>query len=111
MNEIYLIKVDPNANNNKFYRMMSDEGRDSFTVCYGRVGSAGQTAEYPIGAWQKKYNEKIKKGYVDETELHLKKKIEHTVMGFSDISDANIQNLIDRLQCYAKDVIDRKSVV
>ena len=70
-----LICVTPN-NNNKFYNM-TDLGNGQFKVEYGRVGAAATTLTYPISDWNKKYNEKIKKGYVDITESLEQK---HTVI-------------------------------
>lgn len=66
--DVYLLKVDPVANNNKFY-MMHEDGNGFFTATYGRVGTAGSTARYPMRSWKTKYNEKIKKGYRDVTNL------------------------------------------
>lgn len=40
--EITLIKVDSNANNNKFYRVEMDEGGSIITT-WGRVGNSGQS--------------------------------------------------------------------
>lgn len=69
--DVHLIKVDGNANNNKFYDM-HDNGNGNFTVTYGRVGTNGTTTIYSIGQWTKKYNEKVKKGYVDHSDDTLK---------------------------------------
>ena len=63
---VYLVMVTVN-NNNKYYRMVPRG--DFFDVEYGRVGATCQHASYPIRQWDKKYNEKIKKGYVDQTHL------------------------------------------
>lgn len=68
MKEAYLVMVNANNNNNKYYHMVQmNDGM--FEVTYGRVGKAGQTREYPIWDWDKKYYEKIDKGYRDVTEL------------------------------------------
>ena len=63
----YLIKVEPNANNNKFYRMI--ENGDTFEAQYGRVGSSYQTKTYPMYKWESTYKSKLKKGYEDKTDL------------------------------------------
>ena len=39
---------------------------DTWTAEYGRVGSSSQRREYPIREWDKKYNEKIKKGLSEQ---------------------------------------------
>ena len=54
-------------NNNKFYDM--EIVGDRLNVRYGRIGQAGVSASYPASAWNQKYNEKIRKGYKDMTEL------------------------------------------
>ena len=59
--------VTASANNNKYYNM-TPHG-DTWTAEYGRVGSSSQKREYSLSQWEKKYNEKIKKGYVDQTDL------------------------------------------
>ena len=64
---VYLVKVEPGANNNKFYKMIPKG--DHWDAEYGRVGAGSQTRTYPMYEWKKKYNEKIKKGYVDRTDL------------------------------------------
>jgi len=51
-------------NNNKFYEMQENTD-DTFTVVYGRIGMSGVSRTYPIRQWDKKYKEKIKKGYRD----------------------------------------------
>ena len=67
-NVIYLVKVDPEYNNSKYYKMIPNG--DNFNVEYGRLGNTNfQTASYPISQWDKKYNEKIKKGYENKSEL------------------------------------------
>lgn len=57
------------VNNNKFYIMQSNPDNTSFTATYGRVGTSGQCAVYPMSKWNQKYNEKIRKGYADVTAL------------------------------------------
>lgn len=67
--KIYLIKVDPAKNNNKYYQIeLQDDG--DLLVTYGRVreGVTG-TKVYPKYKLNSLYNSKIKKGYVDNTEI------------------------------------------
>ena len=94
-----LICVTPN-NNNKFYNM-TDLGNGQFKVEYGRVGAAATTLTYPISDWNKKYNEKIKKGYVDITES-LSKEIRKSEL---DIEDKDVKELISFLMSCAKQSI------
>lgn len=68
MNNTHLVMVTPN-NNNKFYDMFDDEN-GFFHVEYGRIGNSHKSiTRYPINQWQKKYREKINKGYIDQTDL------------------------------------------
>ncbi len=83
------------ANNNKFYEMR-DNKDGTFTANYGRVGSAGTNATYPIGSWDRKYNEKIRKGYKDQTSLfaNVVKKETQLLEIEDDIVEALIQELM-----------------
>lgn len=111
MSEVkYLVKVDPDANNSKYYKMIPSG--ESFKVEYGRLGNSSfQTAEYSISQWNKKYKEKIKKGYEDKSEL-----IQELVQDLDEenennpylpIPDKAIQIIVDRLQNYANEEIKR----
>lgn len=55
-------------NNNKYYEMSWDGKSQDFKVKYGRVESTATEDSYGIGMWDKKYQEKLKKGYKDVTE-------------------------------------------
>ena len=63
----YLVMVTASANNNKYYRQIPNG--DTWIAEYGRVGSNPQRRTYPMSQWESKYKEKIKKGYVDQTDL------------------------------------------
>jgi predicted DNA-binding WGR domain protein len=67
MEPIYLTKIDPSTNSNKFYRMIPDGTR--FIAEYGRInGHSFQKKIYPISEWYKKLDEKLKKKeYKDES--------------------------------------------
>ena len=62
----HLIMVTSN-NNNKYYNMIPHG--DSWTAEYGRVGASCQKRTYSIREWDKKYREKIAKGYKDVTDI------------------------------------------
>lgn len=49
MRNIKLIKVEADANNNKYYNM-SDDG-SSITTTWGRVGGHESTTKYPSYKW------------------------------------------------------------
>lgn len=50
--------------NNKFYKMQ-ELGNGFWRASYGRIGTAGQSTEYPMSVWESKKNEKLRKGYVE----------------------------------------------
>lgn len=102
---VYLVMVSSN-NNNKYYRMLANTDGETFTVQYGRVGASSQTRTYPLRDWDKKYNEKIRKGYVDQT--HLMEDLISVVDTKPDtpeykaIENAAIAEIVDRLMSMAK---------
>lgn len=104
MKFLYLVKVEPNANNNKFYRMVqSDE--NNFEAQYGRIGNANfQTRTYSLYQWDKKFKEKIKKGYVDKTELVAEPEVKERVK-YKEIEDSDIKLIVHRLQAMARQAI------
>lgn len=102
---VYLVMVTTN-NNNKYYRMIPHG--DTFEVEYGRVGATCQHASYPIRQWDKKYNEKIKKGYVDQTHLVqdlIQKEVPKSKDGYKAIENKVIAEIVQRLQDMAKQKI------
>ena len=95
---VYLVMVSTN-NNNKYYRMIPHG--DTFDVEYGRVGASCQHASYSMSQWNKKYNEKIKKGYVDQTHLVqdlIQKERPKTESGYKEIENKVIAEIVQRLQ-------------
>lgn len=62
MRSVELVFVSKD-NNNKFYRMF--ERNDKLEVEHDQYGHTPSFVSYPLRDWDKKYNEKIKKGYKD----------------------------------------------
>lgn len=61
-NYVYLVMVDPKNNNYKFYEM-KDNGDNTFTVRYGRVGGTSASLKrYPMSKWTSTYNSKVRRG-------------------------------------------------
>ena len=98
----YLIMVTSATNHNKYYELYTLPGETIFHVKYGRVELTEQHCTYPISQWEKKYNEKIKKGYVDQTSLHAQPQ---ATVGFAAISNAAINDIVTKLQSYANGVV------
>jgi len=104
-----LIMVTP-SNNNKFYEMQ-DNGNGTFTVTYGRVGSRGTVRSYPISQWKRRYNEKIRKGYKDQTHLFAVSGTGEPKLELVDVDDETVQKLISELMAYATKSISRNYMV
>ncbi len=106
LKSIKLIMVTA-VNNNKFYEMQENLD-NTFTVIYGRIGVTGMTRSYPIQQWDKKYKEKIKKGYRDLSSLVATNKV---VEEFAGIDNQTIKYLITNLFRYAKKSIQHNYYV
>lgn len=101
MKRAKLLFIDPNNNHNKFYDIDElDNGK--FRVTYGRVGAKGTIVEYPINEWNKKYKEKIRKGYKDITEDYKVVSINNTIPNIDTLS-GNIKIQLQLLHKYAKE--------
>lgn len=110
----YLILVDPNNNgvdSNKFYKMAGN-GDDTFTVEFGRVGATPQTKTYPMSKWNSTLASKLKKGYVDRSNLMQEviadSKIEDKSNGvdeFSLVQNLSVREIVKRLWDYANKTI------
>lgn len=110
----YLILVDPNNNgvdSNKFYKMAGN-GNNTFTVEYGRVGATPQTKTYPMSKWNSTLSSKLKKGYVDRSDLMQEviadSKIEDKSNGvdeFGLVQNLSVREIVKRLWDYANKTI------
>ncbi|MBP3783843.1 MAG: WGR domain-containing protein [Butyrivibrio sp.] len=109
--EKYLIMVDPCDNHNKFYRMIPlPNGK--FRAEWGRVGANAQSREYDQKFFYDKYQEKIRKGYTDQTDLHTSAKTILTAQSkYRDIDDNEIRILVDKMLAWADQVIKKNYTV
>lgn len=103
----YLVMVTASANNNKYYKQIPHG--DSWTAEYGRVGSSPQKREYPMSQWESKYREKVKKGYVDQSnlveDLITVEKSKDEKSNYKEIENKSIAEIVKRLQQMAKKAI------
>ena len=109
---VYLVKVESGANNNKYYRMVPKG--DHWVAEYGRVGAGCQIRTYGMYEWEKKYNEKIKKGYVDRTELVedlIEKEKPATPDGYRAIENKAIAEIVSRLQAMATKAVSENYTI
>ena len=103
----YLVMVTASANNNKYYKQIPNG--DSWTAEYGRVGSSPQRRTYPMNQWDTKYNEKIRKGYVDQSDLIedlIQVEKPKTDNKYKEIKNKMIAEIVERLQTMAKKAIN-----
>lgn len=107
----HLVMVTAGANNNKYYDM-KPEG-DMWTATYGRIGGGSQTRTYSKREWDKKYNEKIHKGYIDQTDLiqDLISIEKPKQSEYKEIDNEIIAAIVDRLQAMAKKAISENYTV
>lgn len=109
----YLIFVSPDnkgVDSNKYYRMTPNG--DTFTVEYGRVGAAPQTKTYPMSKWNSTLSSKLKKGYVDRSDLMQEviadSKVEDKSNGvdeFGLVQNLSVREIVKRLWDYANKTI------
>ena len=103
-----LICVSEN-NNNKYY-FLFEQADGTFNVEYGRVDSTKQTTSYSMSQWDKKYREKINKGYKDITELYaIEDDSDNSTSSKIDESfisnDLFVKTLIEDLQRWATNTV------
>ena len=102
----HLVMVSADANNNKYYDMLPDG--ETWTAKYGRVGTGAQTRVYSRRQFESKYNEKIRKGYVDQTQLvqELIAVDPSSKSQYAEITDTAIAAIVMRLQSMAHQAIE-----
>ncbi len=108
LKKIYLIKVEPGANNNKFYNLF-EQADGTFRAEYGRVGGHTAVEIYPMSMWDKKYKEKLstRKGYVDKTELYTEEIVASKGKAtITEITDKVVARLVKELQGFAKGSVE-----
>lgn len=123
--ERYLIMVNADRNNNKFYRMV-DLGNNEWGAYYGRIGESSNESRFSAHAdkpyvyrhymYGIKLQEKLAKGYEDVTGLHksyAELKEQRTVQsgGYAPISDEAVRDLISRLLDYANRTIQENYTI
>lgn len=96
-------------NNNKFYEMTWDGKSPNFNVKYGRVESTSQDVTYPSYKWDSKYNEKVKKGYKDVTDLVADSVVEvkKEKVVYEDIKDAKVAQFITLMKQYTDGLVSK----
>ena len=108
----YLIFVSAD-NHNKYYNLFPDGNQ--FKVQYGRVDSTKTEKYYPISKWTSQINSKLKKGYIDVTDL--KKDLVQEISAsnpentYKEIENAAIKAIVEKLQNMARETIQKNYTV
>lgn len=93
------------VNNNKFYDMQ-DLGNGEFEAKYGRIGATCTTVRYPMSRWYSIYNQKLKKGYIDQTSLVSVSQVQANEK-YKPIEDEDVAKLIAYLREKARDTVEK----
>lgn len=97
------------VNNNKFYDMQG-LGNGEFEAKYGRIGATCTTVRYPMSRWYSIYNQKLKKGYIDQTSLVSVAQVQ-TNEKYKPIEDEDVAKLIAYLREKARDTVAKNYTV
>lgn len=115
--EKYLQMVNADYNNNKYYRLFSNDNPKTFVAEYGRngVSSAGAFGKretvYPLYMYYIKFLEKLSKGYKDNSKyLDASAKVvagsNKKCKKYKEITDQVIKEMINYLQAVSAQVIE-----
>ena len=107
----YLVMVAATENRNKYYKQIPHG--DRWTAEYGRVGSSPQRREYPMSQWDSKYREKLRKGYVDQTDLveDLISVEKPKSSEYKEIENKVIAEIVQRLQDLARKAVSENYTI
>jgi len=99
--DVKLIMVTAD-NHNKFYNM-HDNGDNTFTATWGRVGTAGSSKTYSIYDWDKTYRAKTGKGYQDIS------KTTTVSQGYKPEADPEIEGLLNHLLAISRQYVSKQT--
>lgn len=108
----YLIMTTA-ENNNKYYNMFPEGS--NFRVEYGRIDVTKTTKTYPISKWDSTISSKLKKGYVDVTDL--KKDLVEEISSanpespYKEIENVAVRAIVEKLQNLACETIQKNYTV
>lgn len=109
----YLVCVTSD-NHNKFWRVVPDQdGSDGWTAEWGRIGAQNIQSKkyYGEDTYWKKVDSKLKKGYVDQTDIMKVALTSAGKDGFKAIADKDVNSLIKALRKYANDTIKQNYTI
>lgn len=97
-------------NSNKFYNMF-EQSDGNFRVEWGRVGYKGEQTIYPMKQWDKKYQEKIKKGYQDQTHLFIEDGAQPAAVIQNDGLNPAFKELLEYFSTCAKQTVAQNYLI
>lgn len=99
------------AQSNKYYEMT--ENGAYFDVVYGRVESTAINESYPMSMWDKKYKEKIRKGYVDKTHTVMVEEVqeEKEEIKFQKIEEEKVELFLTLMNKYTSGLVKKTYTV
>ena len=103
---VHLLMITTN-NNNKFYDQIKINDSE-WEARYGRVGASPQIRRYPLSQWDKKYREKIAKGYKDMSDMveeAIEKEKPSGLKEYEEIKNKVIADIVEKLQNLAKKTV------
>ena len=103
---VHLLMITTN-NNNKYYDM-SKINDSEWEARYGRVGASPQVRRYSLSLWDKKYHEKIAKGYKDMSDMveeAIEKENPSGLKEYEDIKNKAIADIVEKLQTLARKTV------
>ena len=98
----YLVKISPDSNNNRYYRMIAQG--DAFLIEKGRIGATPVTSRRTMMLWYTTLKRKLAEGYEDRSAL-CRVDVEKESK-YGKISDRDVRTLVDTLQRYANVMLD-----
>lgn len=120
--ECYLVCVNEENNNYKYYKLKKSDTSDEVIASYGRIGTkkgelyGERSYSYPSRMYWIKYMEKIAKGYTDKSNIYLNTPIKKSTKKDSatDLSKPTTANvseyLFAKLQSFARNKIETSCV-
>ena len=96
-------------NHNKYYDMISID-ENTWKAKYGRVGASEQVRTYSMRDWDKKYNEKIKKGYIDRSDMVedlIEVETKSPKSEYQIIPNKTVREIVEKLQSLAKSSVEK----
>lgn len=95
------------AQSNKYYEMNWDGISPNFSVKYGRVESTATVLSYPINQWNKKYTEKVNKGYKDVTAFVSTEVVTTTAApdALGKIKDNKVEEFMSLMKRYTDNLV------